>query len=86
MTFKSHIWKNRVRNIRQFIKMTLTDTIKNLRTKCLVQPIDLNEKMFFYEKDLDRKHFFEKYPHVELSAMKKRFRKKTTDQCKTLPV
>ena len=40
-------------------------------------------KMAFFEKDLDRKHFFEKYPHVELSAMKKRFRKKaSTDQCK----
>ena len=42
--------------------------------------------MGFFEKDLDRKHFFEKNPHVELSAMKKRFRKKTTDQCKTSPV
>ena len=66
--------------------MTLTNTIKNLGTKCLVQHIDLNEKMVFFERHLDRKHFFEKYPHVELSAMKKRFRKKTTDQCKTLPV
>ena len=39
----------------------------------------------FFEKDLDRKHFFEKYPHVQLSAgKKKRFRKKTTNLCKTL--
>ena len=55
--------------------MTLTDTTKNLKTKCLVQHIDLNEDVFF-GKDLDRKHFFEKYSHVELSTMKKRFRKK----------
>ena len=42
------------------------------------------QKDVFFEKDLNRKHFFEKYPYVELSAMKKRFGKKTTDQCKTL--
>ena len=28
--------KSRLRNIRQFIKMTLTDTTKNLRTECLL--------------------------------------------------
>ena len=28
-------------------------------------------KNVFFEKDLDRKHFFEKYRHVELSAIKK---------------
>ena len=39
----------------------------------------------FFEKDLDRKHFFEKYPIVELLAMKKRFKKKTIKSCKTLP-
>ena len=39
----------------------------------------------FFEKDLGRKHFFDKYPTVELSAMKKGFRKKTTDSCKPLP-
>ena len=32
--------------------------------------------VFLLKKNLHRKYFFEKYPHVELSAMKKRFRKK----------
>ena len=34
-------------------------------------------KMAFFEKDLNRKHFFEKYPYVELSAMKKDLEKKS---------
>ena len=67
--------KSQLRNIRKFIKMTSTDTTKNLRIKCLVQLIDPNVRIFFFEKDLDRNHFFEKYPHVELSTMKKRFKK-----------
>ena len=49
-TFEIHSYKNRLRNIRQFIKMILMDTTKNLWTKCLVQHIDLNEKMFFWRK------------------------------------
>ena len=40
----------------------------------------------FFGKDLSRKHFFDKYPMVELSAIRKRFRKKATDSCKTLPI
>ena len=43
--------------------MTLTDMTKNFRMKWL---------RCFFEKDLDRKHFFEKYPHVQLSAGKKK--------------
>ena len=71
MTFESHSYKTCLGNIGQFIKMTLTDMPNNLSMKWLVQHIDLNIKMFFFEKDLDRKHFFEKYRHVELSAIKK---------------
>ena len=38
----------------------------------------------FFTEDLDRKHFLQKYPNIELPSMKKRF-KKTTESCKPLP-
>ena len=38
----------------------------------------------FFTKDLDRRHFLQKYPNIELSSMKKRF-KKATESCKSLP-
>ena len=31
----------------------------------------------FFTKDLDRRHFLQKYPNIELSSMKKRFKKAT---------
>ena len=43
-------YKSQLRNIRQFIKMTSTDTTKNLRIKCLVQLIDPNVRIFFLKK------------------------------------
>ena len=48
MTFVRQSYKNRLRNIRQLIKITLTDTTKNLRMKCLVQLIDPNIKIEFF--------------------------------------
>ena len=57
---------------------------QKLKNEMLVQLIDPNVRIFFFEKDLDRNHFFEKYPYVELSSIKKDF-KKTIDHCKTLP-
>ena len=58
MTFVRQSYKTRLRNIRQLIKMTLTDKIKNLRMKCLVRLIDPNVRIF--KKDLDRNHLLEK--------------------------
>ena len=57
---------------------------QKLKNEMLVQLIDPNVRIFFFEKYLDRNHFFEKYPYVELSSIKKDF-KKTIDHCKTLP-
>ena len=45
-------------NIRQLIKMNLMDTTKNLRMKWLVQLIDPNVRIFFFETYLDRNLFF----------------------------
>ena len=57
---------------------------QKLKNEMLVQLIDPNVRMFFFEKDLDRNRFFEKYPYVELSSIKEDFQK-TIDHCKTLP-
>ena len=58
----------------------------NQKLKCemLCAAYRSKRKGIFFRKDLDRNHFFEKNPHVELPAMKKRL-KKTTNHCKTLP-
>ena len=49
---------------------------QKLKDKILSAAYRSERKDVFFEKDLKRKHFFEKYRHVELSALKKRFRKK----------
>ena len=49
---------------------------QKLKNEMLSVAYRSERKDIFFEKDLDRNHFFEKYPHVELSAMKKRFKKK----------
>ena len=50
MTFVSQSYKNRLSNITQLIKMTLTDVTKNLSVKCLVQLIDPNVRVFFSKR------------------------------------
>ena len=66
-------------NIRQLIKMNLMDTTKNLRMKWLVQLIDPNVRTFFLKNiHIEIIFFFEKYPHTELSAIKKDLKKNKT--------
>ena len=45
---------------------------QKLKNEMLSAAYRSERKNIFFEKDLDRNHFFEKYPHVELSAMKKK--------------